>query len=303
MTKERPAEDWNGVTTVEVTGLRKSYGFTSSVVDGLDLSVPTGSVYALLGRNGSGKTTVLRTILGIYKRDGGDVRIFGRDPQRQGAAVMARTGYVGESFLGYDSTSVSAYLAFLARCYRNWDRAWCSTLLARFDLPLEKKVSALSRGAQTKLALIGALSHKPDLLVLDDPTLGLDAVVLDEFFETIAEVTKRFGTTVLLASHNLMEMESVVSHVGFLADGKLLMSDTLDALRVRTREVRITFRDDPPDLSKIAHFKQLRVSGRHVSGMVFDTASNAMDRLRSLNPEEIEVRELSLREIYVNFLR
>jgi len=303
VTKKRGEEDWNGVMTVETSGLRKGYAFGPPVIDDLTFSVPTGSVFGLLGRNGCGKTTVLRTILGIYRRDGGNVRVFGRDPQHQGPAVMARTGYVGESFLGYEETSVADYLAFMARCYANWDRTWCSTLLARFDLPLETRVQALSRGAQTKLSLIGALSHKPDLLVLDDPTLGLDAVVLDEFFETIGEVTKKFGTTVLLASHNLIEMESVVTHVGFMSGGRLLISDTLDALRLRTREVRMTFHDDPPDLANIPQFKPLRVSGRHVSGMVFDTSSRALERLKSLNPDEIEVRELSLREIFVNFLR
>ena len=301
--KRDPTVEWDGRTAVEVTGLSKRYGFRDRVLDGFDLSVPTGAVYALLGRNGGGKTTALRTILGLYRRDAGEVRLFGRDPEKHGPSIMARIGYVPEGFIGYDNMRVSDYLSFLSAYFPNWDTAYAHTLLGRFELPLDKKAASLSRGAQTKLSLVGALAHKPELLVLDDPTLGLDAIVLDEFFETVREVTRKYGTTILIASHNLLELEGVATHLGFMSDGRMMLSDTLESLRVRTREVRLTFRDDPPDLSKVDAFKQLRVSGRRVSGVILDTSSDALARLRSLGPEEIDVRELSLREMFVNLMR
>jgi len=295
---------WDGHDVIVTRDLRKGYGWRSPVVRGVSFAVPRGAIYALLGRNGSGKTTLLRTLLGLYRRDGGDVLIFGRDPQRHGAEIMARVGFVPETLPAYDSLRVRELFELLSRAYAGWDRGFSYTLLGKFRLPLETRVRALSRGMRTQLALVGALAHRPDLLVLDDPTLGLDAVVLDDFFETLADTSRREGTTVLMASHNIAEMETIASHVGLFANGRLVLADTLAGLRARTREVTATFAGDVPQAVRgIVDFKTIRSSDRHVTGFVLDESSGAIERLRALHPTELKVRELSLKEIFVNFMR
>lgn len=295
---------WDGRDVIVCTDVWKGYGWRTKVVRGVDLVVPRGAIYALLGRNGSGKTTLIRTILGLYRRDKGVVRVFGRDPEHEAAAILPRVGFVPESLPVYDTMRVGELLHLMAQIYSDWDHVFAYNLLGKFRLPMDKKIGMLSRGMRTQLGLVSALAHRPELLLLDDPTLGLDAVVLDDFFATLAETSKKEGTTVLMASHNIAELESIASHVGLFADGRIVLSDSLDGLRTRTREVTMTFADDAPTaVNTIADFKAIRSSGRHVTGFVLDESSGAIDRLKALKPTEINTRELTLKEIFVNFMR
>jgi ABC-2 type transport system ATP-binding protein len=199
---------------------------------------------------------------------------------------------------------VSELLALMASVYPDWDHGLAYSLLGRYKVPLATRIKALSRGTRTQLSLIGALAHRPEFLVLDDPTLGLDAVVLDDFFETLADSSRREGTTVFLASHNIAEVEAIASHVGLFTDGRVVLSDSLGGLRTRTREVTMTFADDVPDsIRAVSDFKTIRSSGRHVTGFVLDESSGAIERLRALQPASMQTRELSLKEIFVNFMR
>jgi serine/threonine-protein kinase len=294
---------WDGRMILTVEDLHKSYSKTAHVLKGVSLNVSTGSIYACLGRNGSGKTTLIRTFMGIYRPDEGSVAVFGRDPQEDGPAILARIGYVPETITAYEWLRVSDFIEFMKNFYPRWDNSYCLRLLARYDLTMDKKIRDLSKGMKTKVGVVCALSHRPEFLVLDDPTLGLDAVVLEEVFETLGEVSKQDGTTIFISSHNLEEIEKIASHVGFMTDGKLMISDTLQGLKMRTREVKLTFRDDIPDLAHIEKFKTVRSSGRRLTGVVLDTSSGVIERLKALDPEQIEVRELSLKEIFVNFMR
>jgi ABC-2 type transport system ATP-binding protein len=288
---------------LEVKDLHKAYRARRKVIDGISLKLKTGSIYALLGRNGSGKTTFIRTCLGIYRKDAGTVSIFGRDPFRDGPAILARLGYVPESFTAYDSLTIADLVHFLRAFYPHWDNTYYYQLLSRYDLPLDVKIRDFSKGMKTKVSLLAALSHRPEFLVLDDPTLGLDAVSLAEVFETLQDVSHQEGATVFISSHNIDEVEKIATHIGFLKDGKLLLSDTLEGLRLRTREVRLTFSDDVPALPPIEQFRPVKASGRRLTGVIFDTSSSALNQLRALSPLEMEIRELTLKEIFVNLLR
>ena len=295
---------WDGRDVIVCSDLWKGYGWRSRVVCGVQLNIARGAIYALLGRNGSGKTTLIRTLLGLYRRDKGMVRLFGRDPEREPEHILPRVGFVPETLPVYDNLRVGELLHLLAQIYSDWDHAFAYNLLGKFRLPMEKKIGTLSRGLRTQLGLVSALAHRPELLLLDDPTLGLDAVVLDDFFATLAETSRKEGTTVLMASHNIAELESIATHVGLFADGRVVLSDTLDGLRTRTREVTVTFADDAPTaVRSIADFKTIRSSGRHVTGFVLNDSSGAINRLKALEPTSIESRELTLKEIFVNFMR
>lgn len=233
LSRRRPAEaPWDGAFPLQAAGLTKSFGFGKPVLSGLDLEIPRGSVYALMGRNGSGKTTLIRTCLGLYRRDGGRVAVFGRDPEREGPAILARVGLVPDALAVDERMKVRELLAFTSRFYSQWDQAHCYHLLARYDLPLEKRIRDLSRGMKTKVSLVMALAHRPDLLVLDDPTLGLDAVILEEFLESLEEAA-RDGATVLIASHNYGELERIATHAGFFKDGRIVLSSSVADLKAR----------------------------------------------------------------------
>ena len=294
---------WDGRHVLSVEGLRKSYGRHKEVLKGVDLEVATGSIYACLARNGVGKTTLIRTFLAMYHKDAGSVSIFGRDPSIEGPSVLARIGYVPETPSTYESMKVGEFIAFIKSFYSDWDDGFCYGLLGRFDLELEDRIKNLSKGMTTKVSLVAALAHRPEFLIMDDPTLGLDAVVLQEVFDTLKEVSQAEGTSVFITSHNLNKIEELATHIGFMMDGKIMMSDTLTALKMRTREVKLTFPDDVPDLGHIDNFRPVHSSGRRLTGVIMDTGSDAMDKIHQLGAEQVEVRELSLEEIFVNFMR
>ncbi len=294
---------WDGVYVISLRDLTKGYGFKKKVVNGISLNVKTGSIYAMLGRNGSGKTTMIRTFLGIYRQDSGSVSIFGRNPHREGPAVLSRLGFVPDTLVAYDTLTISGLVHFLKAFYPKWDNAYFYQLLGRYELPLDTKIRDFSKGMKTKVSLIAALSHRPELLILDDPTMGLDAVTLTDVFDTLQEVSRQEGTTVFIASHNIDELEKIATHIGFLKDGDLLLSDTLEGIKTRTREVRLTFPDDVPEVPAIPEFRPVKASGRRLTGVIFDTSSSALDRLKALRPAEMEIRELTLKEIFINLLR
>jgi len=300
----RRSSPWDGRFALEIEGLQKAYSFRKKVLKGIDVNVPTGTIYACLGRNGCGKSTLIRTFLGMYRRDAGSVRMFGRDPQTERTAILPRIGYVPETPAGYERMKVGEVIQFLAPFYpKRWDNAYCYELLRRFDLPLDTRIRDLSKGSKTKVSVVSALAHRPEFLVLDDPTLGLDAVVLTEVFEVLQDVSQTEGATVFISTHNLEEVEKIATHVGFIEDGKLLLSDSVKSLKMRTREVRLSFHDEAPKLPPIDKFRTLHSSGRHVTGVVFDTSSGAIERLRTLGAEQIDIKELDLKQIFVNLLR
>jgi ABC-2 type transport system ATP-binding protein len=295
--------DWDGRSVVCAVGIHKSYHFRKMVLDGVDLEIERGVTYALLGRNGEGKTTLIHTLLGSYRADRGRVQIFGRSPRRDRAAVRARIGHVPESLTTYDWMKVGDLLQFVRRFFEaSWDQAYAYHLLGTFELPLDVRMRELSKGMRTKVALVAALAHRPDLLVLDDPTIGLDAVVLQEFFDTLREASRREGTTILISSHNIDDVETLATHVGFLQHGRLAVSEPLAELRGRVREVTMTFPHVAPDTSKLIELCHVRTSGRQIKGVLLQTRPDSMARLHELAPESLVVRELSLKEIFVSCL-
>jgi ABC-type multidrug transport system ATPase subunit len=226
---------WDGRFTVQAEGLTKGYRIRRPVIENLDLTIPRGAVYALLGRNGSGKTTLLRTILGLYRRDRGRIEVFGKDPDREGPAILARVGWVPDQLAAEDRMKVRELLDFVALGYPTWDKPYCYRLLARFDLPLETRLRDLSRGMKTKVSLVMGLAHRPELILLDDATLGLDAVILDELVEALAEANRQDGSTIVLSSHSYEEAERIATHIGVLRDKSMLLSTSLEELKQRIR--------------------------------------------------------------------
>lgn len=228
---------------IEVSNTTVRYGRVTAVRD-VSLAVPRGSVYALLGRNGAGKSSLVRCLLGQRKPDGGTIRAFGEDVWTHRAALMQRIGVVAEEADAPPEMTVAQLARFCSQLYARWDEREVDDRLARFEISPGAKFGALSKGQKKQTLLALALAMSPDLLVLDDPTLGLDVVARRSLFEeVIAELADR-GITVFVTTHDLGGIETLADCVAIMKNGALLVEEELDALKSRFRSIRVAAQPD-----------------------------------------------------------
>ena len=208
-------------------------------LNGLNLDVPEGAVYALVGPNGAGKTTAIKILMNIFGATSGRAEVLGIDSSRIAGRAFTSIGYVSENQDLPEWMRVGALLEYLRPFYPSWDRVLEDELIRQFDLPRDRKLGNLSRGMRMKTALASALAYHPKLIVLDEPFMGLDPLVRDELIQGLLERAEE--STVLVSSHDLAEIESFASHVGYLEQGRLRFSEELTHLAERFREVQLTF--------------------------------------------------------------
>jgi ABC-2 type transport system ATP-binding protein len=218
-------------------GLTKRFRHTLAL-DGLNLEVPEGGIYALVGPNGAGKTTAIKVLMNIHSPSAGSSQVLGTDSRHLAPRDFARIGYVSENQEMPEWMTVEYFLKFLAPFYPTWDEALAAELVAQFQLPLDRKLRHLSRGMRMKAALASSFAYRPALIVLDEPFTGLDALVRDELIESL--LARAENTTIFISSHDLAEIESFSSHVGYLDQGRLQFSEELESLTARFREVVVT---------------------------------------------------------------
>lgn len=223
--------------TIQTLSLSRKFGRTIAL-DRVGLEVPEGAVYALVGPNGAGKTTLIKVLMNIFHPTGGAATVLGIDSHKVSGKAFNRIGYVSENQQMPDWMMVGEMLAYYRNFYPQWDRALEQQLVRQFDLPLKRKLKHLSRGMRMKAAFASSLAYRPTLIVLDEPFSGLDPLVRDELIEGLIERAPE--TTILLASHDLAEIESFSSHVGFLEQGRLLFSEELSTLTSRFRDITVT---------------------------------------------------------------
>ena len=222
VTAALPIDLGNGPFAVTTQGLAKEFGSVRAL-DGLDLQVPDGAVYVLVGPNGAGKSTLIRTLMGLVAYQAGAVSVLGRDPADQGARVRAGIGYVPEDYrVGYAWMTVGRLLDHQAVYHPSWDPEYARQLRARYEIDPGRKCHTLSKGQSRRVQLVLALAHRPPLLLLDEPTDGLDHVVRDETLSILSEHLSDSPTTVLISTHRVYEVERLVDHVGVIAAGRLL---------------------------------------------------------------------------------
>ena len=248
---------------LELHDVWKSFGRTGAL-RGLDLAVPVGSAFALLGANGAGKTTLIRTLMNIVEPDRGHATVMGVDSRRLGPAQLQRIGFVSENQHLPGRLTGRQFLDYLRPLYPSWDRDLETALVAQLDLPLDRRIGALSHGMHMKLRLAAALPFRPTLLVLDEPLSGLDPLVRDEFLAGMLGQAEE--TTILISSHELHEIEGLATHVAYINAGKLLFQEEIDDLRGRVREVQVMLDGTPPPLAAPpAEWLDIRTSGSVVS--------------------------------------
>jgi ABC-2 type transport system ATP-binding protein len=225
------------VSILRTIDLTKRFRGTVAL-DGLNLDVPEGSVFALIGANGAGKTTAIKILMNIHQPTSGRAEALGVDSRKLSPFEFQQIGYVSENQEMPEWMTVGYFLAYLKPFYPTWDDARAQELLRQFDLPRDRKLKHLSRGMKMKAALASSLAYRPKLIVLDEPFSGLDPLVRDEFIEGLLESAGE--ATIFISSHDLAEIESFASHVGYLHQGRLQFSEEMTALSGRFREVEVT---------------------------------------------------------------
>jgi ABC-2 type transport system ATP-binding protein len=282
--------------------LTKSYGRARGVVE-LELSVRSGEVFGFLGPNGAGKTTTIRLLLDLIRPTRGEVRVFGGDPRRDGVEIRRRIGYLPGDLRLYPRLSARELLTFFAHLRGLNQLGEAPELAERLQLELDRPIRALSSGNRQKVGLVQAFMHRPELLVLDEPTAGLDPLVQQTFNQLIAEA-RNDGRTVFLSSHVLSEVQHVADRVGLIRDGRLELVDSLEALRAHARSrVEVTFADSAPPAAAFANVAGVRELERAGSKVVFALAGEADPLVKALaryRVRALHMHEADLEDIFLS---
>ena len=283
---------------IEVRNVSVSYG-RRRAVDDVSLTVQPGTVYALLGRNGAGKSSLARCILGQLRPAGGHVALFNEDAWRSRERLMQRIGVVPEEADAPPTMRVSELARFSAKLYVRWQQAAFDERIRRFEIAPEARFGDLSKGQKKQVSLALALATSPELVILDDPTLGLDVVARKSLFEeVIADMADR-GITVMLSTHDLAPVEAIADRVGVLRDGRIVLDEEVEALKSRFRRIR--FAAQPMKLASAnlvaASLRQWGSSGTEAVVSNYDDL--AFERFRAEADVTPEVSPMTLEEIFI----
>ncbi len=281
------------MNAIELVDVNKSFG-RKKVLQGLSMTVPAGSVYAFLGRNGAGKSTTIKMLAGHLLPDAGSVNVLGLVPSAEPVKLRGLIGYVAENQALFNDLTLGEYCGFLAKFYPDYNRSFGETLIRRFELPTGEKLGKFSRGMYSKAALIGALARSPRLLILDDPTLGLDTVARREFIDILRDTLLDFEHTLLISSHILHELEGFCDHAGILRDGKLVTEGEIDRLKAKHFIVSLsedtTIPSVPGEISRNKNSIFIRADRNETVGW-----------LRKKGIGQFEIKALSLEDIFIEY--
>ncbi len=281
---------------IEVKELVKTFG-DFRALDGLDIKVPSGAVYGLVGPNGAGKSTVIRHITGILKQDSGEVKVNGEDVY-ENTEVKAKIAYIPDDVFYYTQASVNDMMKFYRDMYPKFDMERFSSLGKVFGIKTSSPVRKLSRGMQKQVAFWLALSMRPETVVLDEPVDGLDPVMRRQVWNVLLSDVAENGTTVLISSHNLRELEDVCDHVGIMNKGRMMIERNLADLQESLVKVQLALPEgksvpeglDILHMSELGHLKTIIVRG---------STDDVTGKLAAASPMFIDVLPLTLEEIFV----
>ncbi len=293
----------NGQPAIHLSGLSKRFGRTWAV-DDLSLEVPRGSTFGLIGPNGAGKTTTIKMLMGVLRPTAGRAEALGLDVLEEPVQLKQRVGYVPESHHIYRWMRVEQVIGFCRAAFESWNDQTCQEMLDLFALDPRKKVKHLSKGMLVKLSLLVAVSHDPELLVLDEPMAGLDPLAREEFLDGVLRTICERGRTVLFSTHTLDDVRRLADTVGILYEGRLLVHRNIEELLAGTKRVRTTLRDGaaPEHLPDGTIWQ--RVEGREWSVTVSDFSPEKLQALREENAvDHVEVIDLGLEDVFKDFVK
>lgn len=286
---------------IDVAGLTKRYGSVAAVT-GLGFVVPRHRITGFLGRNGAGKSTTIKMLLGMIRPTAGAGHVLGldiADPEAS-LAIRRQVAYVGEDKGLYAYMTVRELVQFTRAFYADWRPDHEQRLLAQYELPLDRRIKALSKGMRTKVALLLALARAPALLVLDEPTEGLDPVAIEQLLQELAQRSAD-GTTIFFSSHQLAEVERIADDVVVIDRGAIVLETSLDDMRAHYRAVTVGFEREPAAAAFLMPgVRRARTNGRQVAVLVTENVDAVVARARTLGATSVQVAGVSLREVFLD---
>ena len=291
----------SGPAAVVCEGLTKDYGDNHGVFD-LNLEVPRGEIFGFIGPNGAGKTTAIRLLMDLIHPDRGTVRLLGLDARRDSVAIKHKVGYLPGELMQWPRVTAGYVIGMLAGLRGGIDENYLGKLAQRLNLDLSRRYDDLSHGNKQKVGLLQAFMPRPELLILDEPTLGLDPLVQHEFRDLLREAVAD-GATVFLSSHVLAEVELVCDRIGLIRDGRLLKVGSLNelrAMRIHRIEAVFTGELDAAQLQQLPGVSQPHISGHQFTCSVQGSIGPLLESLAAAGVVELDSHEMSLEEVFLH---
>ena len=290
---------------IETSQLTKSFK-DKQALRGLDLRVPAGSIFGFLGRNGAGKTTTIKTLMGLLRSDGGTASVFGipvADADRS-LEIRRRIGFVTEDKELYPYMTVEQIIAFTRPFFPKWRTDLERRYLDMFELPPRQKIPALSKGMRSKLMLLLAICRGADLLILDEPTDGLDPAAVEDLLRELVAIAASTGTTMFFSSHQLAEVDRIADHIGIIDRGKMIVSGALDDLKANYQRLQIVLGDSAQPPSRWPEgVESVHQEGRVVSLLASHNADAIAAEAHSIPGATVERFPVTLKEIFLEHVR
>jgi ABC-2 type transport system ATP-binding protein len=273
------------------------------VLDGINLKVPQGCIYGLLGRNGAGKTTIIRILLGLEPPTRGQTFLLDTESSELSAKLHSRIGYVAEGHNLIQNYRVGRLIKLCKDLSMNWNDEFFEQLIEKFRLPTDRRVKELSIGMRAQLNLALALAIDPELLIFDDPTLGLDTIARRQFLELAIDLIQRQGRTILFSSHILSDVERIADRIGIFAAGKLVVDCPLEELKERVKKLRVIFPEAAPQNLYLKEIVNQQIDGREMVITVANWNGQKQTVLDSFKPSSCTEIPMSLEDIFIECTR
>lgn len=290
------ADSMNTPPAIECEGITKHYPHFS--LQDVNLSFEQGTVMGLVGPNGAGKSTLLRIVMGLVGPDSGTIKVLGHSMPKEQLAAKRNIGFIAEDMRLYESETIAFHMDFIKSIFESWDDEYAKTLLRRFDLNKDQKVKGLSHGQRVKATLLLALARRPNLLVLDEPTTGLDPAVrkevLDEMMSSLADETH----SILFSSHNTLDVEQISDYITFIYNGRIVESRNKEDFMDGWRRLRLTNMNNSA-LPNISNIKEVQQSGRLCTVTVNNYEDSIPEQFTNAGLHINNIERLTLEEIFL----
>jgi ABC-2 type transport system ATP-binding protein len=290
---------------IETSQLTKSFK-GHPALRGVDLRVPVGSIFGFLGRNGAGKTTTIKTLMGLLRSDSGSASVFGipAEDENRSVDIRRRIGFVTEDKELYPYMTVEQIIRFTRPLFPKWRDDLEQRYLRMFELPSAKKIPDLSKGMRSKLMLLLAIARGAELLILDEPTDGLDPAATEDVLRELVAVAASEGTTMFFSSHQLAEVELIADHIGIIDQGRMIVAGSLDDMKARYQRITVVFEDLVQTPARwVEGVESVREEGRMVSILASHNVEAIVAQARSIPGAAVERFPVTLKEIFLEHVR
>lgn len=285
---------------ISISNLTRRFG-AKTALNGVTLNVPEGSVFGLVGENGAGKSTLIKHILGLWRAESGKVRVFNLDPVADPVSVLGRIGYLSEQPDLPDWMRVHEFVRYTQAFYPRWDSQYAEQLRQQFSLDTTARIRVLSKGQRAKLGLLAAQAHRPDLLLLDEPSSGLDPIVRNDILTAVIRTVTDEGRTVFFSSHLLEEIERVSDHIAMLHRGKVVLCGGLDDVKAQHRRVTLQYRQPLSEAPRLSGAVAVTGAGRNWTVICNNSPAVISAIAANRNADVVDDTTASLNEIFIAY--